>query len=399
MIDNNQSKLNKLANLLKDRQAFDSINEYTSNFNVFTTLGIKNNELKHSNMLAFLLNPDEKHGLDDELIKYLLNYYIEQFPPNKEVISLLLKDFKDAYILREYKHIDLLIVSEASKIIIAIENKIWSSESNDQLNRYQETLRNDFPINEYNHYYFFLSPYGSEATNNDWYNISYSEIINFIEKSLVTKKDSINDFMESFINQYLDLLRRYIVGDKELEGLCREIYSKHRDALDLIFEYKPDIYSDVSDHLQNFISNNEDLYLDGSGKKFIRFLPKSLNTEIIKCGEGWTDSKNIILFELDNYNNRLAISLVLGPGDEQFRTSIYEFAKQSKYLNPKNVLSNQYSKLTKLHYLIKNYDNVAPEALPEKCVQAFIKYLDNDMKNIIAELEIFLREYRSKFPK
>lgn len=29
MLDNNQSKLNKIANLLKDRQAFDSINEYT----------------------------------------------------------------------------------------------------------------------------------------------------------------------------------------------------------------------------------------------------------------------------------------------------------------------------------------------------------------------------------
>jgi len=387
--------LNNLTNLLKDFEAFETLNQYTSHFNLFTTLGLTNNELKHSNMLAFLLNPNEKHGLDDQLIIQFTHHYVNNTPVNKDALQLLLKDFNDGYVLREYRNIDLLFISESTKTIIAIENKIWSAESRYQLNKYKKILISEFNPNEYQHLYFFLTPYGHEASKEEWIPLSYSHIIDFLEKSIQFKQTKINVFMSEFINQYIELLRRYIVEDTQLEKICREIYSKHRDALDLIFEYRPDSYSEVSDALQEFIRNRDDLFLDGSGKKYIRFIPKSLNTEAIKHGNGkWTSSKNIILFELDNSNNKLSTSLVLGPGDEDFRQAIYQFAINSTVFSPRKTLSNEYSKLIGLKTIVKDYNKVAPEELPKVCTLALEKYLNNDFKEVVAALTQFLKEYK-----
>lgn len=388
--------LNKLTNLLKDFESFETLNQYTSQFNLFSTLGLKNNELKHSNMLAFLLNPKEKHGLDDQLIIQFTHHYVNNTPVNTDALKLLLKDFSDGYVLREYRNIDLLFISESTKTIIAIENKIWSAESSHQLNKYKDILISEYDPNEYQHLYFFLTPFGHEATREEWIPVSYSDVINFLEKSSKFKQTSSNVFMHEFINQYIELLRRHIVEDTQLEKICKEIYSKHREALDLIFEYRPDSYSEVSEALQEFIQNKNDLFLDGSGKRYIRFIPESLNIEAIKYGNGkWTESKNIILFELDNSNNKLSTSLVLGPGDEGFRQAIYQFAKTSNVFSPRKTLSNEYSKLVGLKPIVKDYSKEDPEDLPEICVKALEKYLNNDFKEVVAALQQFLITYKS----
>lgn len=388
--------LNNLTNLLKDFEAFEKLNQYTSQFNLFTTLGLKNNELKHSNMLAFLLNPNEKHGLDSQLIMYFVQHYVNNTENNLNILQTLINDYSDAYVLREYQHIDILIVSESSKTIIAIENKIWSAETKDQLNSYKEKLEIEFSKEEYQHLYFFLTPYGHEASKNDWLTISYTDVMTYLKKSLELKENSINAFMKEFIKQYIELLRRYIVEDTQLEKICREIYSKHREALDLIFEYRPDNYFEVSEALQEFIKNRDDLFLDGSGKRFIRFIPNELNTKAIQYGNGeWTESKNIILFELDNSNNKLSTSLVLGPGDETFRQAIYQFAQNSPVFKPRRTLSNGYTKLVGLKPIVKDYNKVDPEELPKVCTEAFERYLNNDFKKVVAALQQFLDAYKS----
>ena len=67
------------------------------------------------------------------------------------------------------------------------------------------------------------------------------------------------------------------MGDRELEQICRQIYNKHKKALDLIFEYKPDLYSDISNDLQEFIKNTPGLILDDSNKTYIRFTTELLD--------------------------------------------------------------------------------------------------------------------------
>jgi hypothetical protein len=70
------------------------------------------------------------------------------------------------------------------------------------------------------------------------------------------------------------MIRRYIVEDSEVQQLCQKIYVSHKEAIDLIVEYKPDRQKEVSDFLIDMIKSDPDLILDDSSKAYIRLYPK-----------------------------------------------------------------------------------------------------------------------------
>ncbi|PTJ24017.1 hypothetical protein [Staphylococcus simulans] len=120
------------------------------------------------------------------------------------------------------------------------------------------------------------------------------------------------------------------MGDEALEKICGEIYAKHKRALDLIYEYKPDTLSEISKMLQAYIPEHENLILDQSSKGYIRFTTKNLerimpknNTEI-----PWTDSGRILLFEIKNNSQFTGVTLLIGPGENEVRTDMLNIALQ-----------------------------------------------------------------------
>ena len=132
------------------------------------------------------------------------------------------------------------------------------------------------------------------------------------------------------------------MGDKELEKICVDIYSKHKRALDLIFEYKPDIYKSIHDKLLEIIDGHPDLIADHSNKQYVRFTTKNLDEHIAKASEGWTESGRILLFEVANFKDKLFLKLVIGPGDSEHRERLHKtaldhpstFKRLSKRLSP-----------------------------------------------------------------
>jgi hypothetical protein len=68
-------KLNELKGgydrLLKDSD-FDKLELGLKNPNIFQILNISKNEIRHSNFLAWLLNPQESHKLNDIFLKRFL---------------------------------------------------------------------------------------------------------------------------------------------------------------------------------------------------------------------------------------------------------------------------------------------------------------------------------------
>ncbi|UXR69688.1 PD-(D/E)XK nuclease family protein [Staphylococcus sp. IVB6246] len=121
----NDEKL--LVEFLKDVDILNEIEANVDNFNVFEILGTINTEIRHSNMLAWLFNPNEVHGLNDLFIKKFIEIYLNKSAVQKDdsfVLQMLLKDFDDVIVRREWNHIDVLLISEANKVIFAIENKM-----------------------------------------------------------------------------------------------------------------------------------------------------------------------------------------------------------------------------------------------------------------------------------
>ena len=169
----NDEKL--LVEFLKDVDILNEIEANVDNFNVFEILGTINTEIRHSNMLAWLFNPNEVHGLNDLFIKKFIEIYLNKSSVEMDdnfVLKMLLKDFDDVIVRREWNHIDVLLISEANKVIFAIENKIWSKESKGQLNKYQHVLESEFFDYEKN--YIFLTPEAEDSSNIEtWISMSY----------------------------------------------------------------------------------------------------------------------------------------------------------------------------------------------------------------------------------
>ncbi|PNZ43337.1 PD-(D/E)XK nuclease family protein [Staphylococcus simulans] len=382
-----------LMEFLKDIDSLKEIEKYSNQFNLFEILGVVNTEIRHSNMLAWLLNPNEIHGLDDAFIKSLIRTYIECSESKKDqqtIFNLLLNDFEDAKVLREWNNIDLLVVSEQNQTLIVIENKIWSKESKYQLKKYQDKVEQFY--SGYEKLFIFLTPHGEEASNVEvWSNISYNQIIECIDETMVNKKAMMHPQAVDFIEQYIDILRRHIVGDEALEKICGEIYAKHKRALDLIYEYKPDTLSEISKMLQTYIPEHENLILDQSSKGYIRFTTKNLerimpknNTEI-----PWTDSGRILLFEIKNNSHFTGVTLLIGPGENEVRTDMLNIALQhSKVFKVfrKKLTRKHHTIYSKNFYTHSNEGVMSHEEVLEKVKQAFDKFLKSDLNKLEEKL-------------
>lgn len=68
MADDRELLEKDLFQLLAD-DGFIQLNEQISQFNPFEVLKLKGHEIRHSNMLAWLLNPNESHGLGFDFLE------------------------------------------------------------------------------------------------------------------------------------------------------------------------------------------------------------------------------------------------------------------------------------------------------------------------------------------
>ena len=318
-----------LETFLIDNPELDRLEGLLSEFNLFETLNITQVEVRHSNVLAWLMDPRSNHGIGSYFLQQFLKIFVSE---NKSALSDVftvfdaeLLNFSDVEILREWGNIDivLMIRDGSNKIALVIENKIKSVEHSNQLQRYREIVEKEF--SDYKRIYMYLAPDNLPPSDDNWLCFNYSSIAKTIDDLLLYRRDSLNEMVAEFISQYNTNLRRYIVGNSEVEHICQEIYKKHKSALDLIFQYKPDTELEISEYLQQKIKLVPSLILDTAGKTVIRFTPEYLDNLIDKVSEGWSKSKRIIMFEFSNYDVRLHLNLYLGPGPDEYRNKLFDF--------------------------------------------------------------------------
>lgn len=386
-----------LEEFLMDIEILEQVEKEVSVFNAFETLSIMHTEIRHSNVLAWLMTPMENHGLGDYILKKIAQKTIYHnggisANQNYDPLQLSLMDYHDFTIRREWRDIDIFAVSEANKFVIAIENKVWSKESDHQLAKYFKIVQDEYP--DYQQLFIYLTPFGDESSNPDvWLSLDYDTVINIIVKGMDLKKDLMSEAVEMFIQQYVDMVRRYIVRDDELEKVCRDIYFKHKKALDLIFEYKPDIYSDISDTLQAYIREQPNLILDDSSKGYIRFTSKKIDALIERDGEGWTSSNRILLFEIRNRGNRLSLHLLIGPtqaGKEALRREIFDYAVKNDaiFKGVKHKYSQQYTQIYAEGILPRGFDEqMEHEEILTRVIDKFETFIKKRLGKIEDSIE------------
>ncbi|MGF1936515.1 MAG: PD-(D/E)XK nuclease family protein [Nostoc sp. ChiQUE02] len=234
-----------LESLIVDNEDLEKLELKLAQFNIFEAIGVVHQELRHSNFLAFLLNPSENHRLDDIFLKrFLKRVLLEEYEPIDEKYTKLspvdidIANFKDADVRREWQNIDILIHSPRNKLVCAIENKVDAGEGIDQLKKYQKIIEQEFK--DCRAILIYLTPEGDLPSQKHWRIYNYSKIAEIIDSICISYKSTLGTDIYTLMTHYSTLIRRHIVSDSEVAELCRKIYTKHKHALDLIFEHRSD---------------------------------------------------------------------------------------------------------------------------------------------------------------
>lgn len=292
--------------------------------NIFEILKLSNYEIRHSNFLAWLLDPKQSHNLGDTLLKWFLKEVFQH-----EKVSWI-NEFEvdgvnthDVAVHREYEHIDLLI--EFSHWIVVIENKFGTSEHSNQLERYRKVADKHFP--DKRKAFVYLTPYPEEPKKQSdsavYVNFTYEHIVRLLEQARDIYSDTLPDAVLNYIGDYIRVLKRHVMQDDEAIKLAQKIYENHREALDFIFQYKPDRLLEIDKVFAERVKRRG--YLLGSTSKgHTRFLPPNIFSIIPRESERGWPNKELFLYEFGYSKKRVYFRAVVAPGDQAIRQRLID---------------------------------------------------------------------------
>ena len=234
-------------------------------------------ENQHSNILAFLIDPKEKHNH-----KEYGNSFLEVLKKkglkihDGGVVSIQREDSTD-----ELRRIDLLIKTDSDFIII--ENKIGADDQKNQIADYLSYFENFIGSKE-NIFIVHLTPFGKEPSEKSiskerlhelketyrYVSLSYSKDILDWLSTLKTKNEE--DVLKAGITQYIDVVKAVSNQRKETfdmnQEISKELLKEYgnltreqlREKLIAVQEFQNNI------NLVLFINFFEDAYKEAKGK-------------------------------------------------------------------------------------------------------------------------------------
>jgi hypothetical protein len=145
MVNKNDKDL--LEEFIINNENLEHLEDIVNDFNIFTSLNLINNEIRHSNFLSWIMNPKENHNLKDYFLSSLLKIISMRASSSginaPSIFDIDNWSFIETEILREWRNIDILIKDDNHKLICVIENKIYSKEHSRQLRRYKEIVEEE----------------------------------------------------------------------------------------------------------------------------------------------------------------------------------------------------------------------------------------------------------------
>lgn len=283
MVDNKEMDLKKFKLRLESNDVKKSL---APKFNIFDVLKIKRNEVLNSNVLAWLLNPKETHSLGvsflDKFCRNVIN--INQ--------NIELSPNDDIQVYTEFNYIDIMVISHTSKLILIIENKIYTDEHDDQLDRYYKYIKSlNFENYEIQLYFLTLDKHEpkKEEDRKNWVAISHREILEIIE-TILEQKNDIEDDVRYFLYNFTKTLGELTMKDTDNENneLCDEIYCEFQKEIDYIISNKTKASSylkaelDKDERIQHISLKNQGSY------DVIRFV----TTDLLKICKERIEKKN-----------------------------------------------------------------------------------------------------------
>jgi hypothetical protein len=240
-----QKLLLELERLVTDEN-FIKLNDVFGDINIFEVTGMGSQEIKHSNMIAWLLDPNGSHRLGNWFFTKIISCLFENgdnfkyfSKKNVDVFDLIFADLSDAKVFRESDYIDLLFISHSNRFLMCIENKVWYGLSIDQLDTYYDLCNSKY--NNYKRIFVLLSPNGETVPNkecdhpDEWLLLSYETIAEIIRNLISTQEDK---RLKIILNDYVAFLeKRGIIVNEKLNNALSNICQLYPKATNLISDY------------------------------------------------------------------------------------------------------------------------------------------------------------------
>jgi len=319
---------------------------------IFEAIGMQKQELRHSTFLAFLLDPQQPHGLGDDFLKKLLQRALLKttsvVAPVK-AIDLHLMDLNATVVEREWNNIDIFLLNEGTKqgneeanLAVIIENKVETGEHDNQLDRYFQIVQRQYPACKI--LALYLTVDGSLPSHSSYLPLSYEDVASTVEAMTVSRETVLGPDVFTLMQHYVQMLRRNLVSDAELESLCRRIYAKHRRAIELIFKHIPNQPLLLMEFCQSFLDGDTRLKIHQKSRNYVAFIPVEWDVPALNFAP--PNSYGVFQIYIRYFEKSgLLLYLSIRPGRKETRERLYEMAKTRPDLFP-----NLNRKLTPKYY-------------------------------------------------
>ena len=274
-------------------------NRKGENYNLFSILRIEGSELKHSALIANLLDPEGSHGCGDAFLRAFFEIALKD----------LAYPFEDCTLPHSYTEyytgpiagdtggrIDILVKSSHYGLII--ENKIYAGDQDKQLTRYDNYGKETFGADGY--LLVYLTLYGYDASKEStatksaeevgYLRLSYAEdILRWLEQCarLADNKPLVRESL----NQYIRTIKQLTYQDMNQEDI--------KKIIDLAVDY-PEVVATLSSKRDAIAQGIREKYIFAELKKYADQKgwlyddsESSYNEEEPKirfCKEGWGGS-------------------------------------------------------------------------------------------------------------
>ena len=416
----------------------DRISGYINRFNPIRVMRMESMEIRHSAILAWLLDPLETHGFDDKFLRAFLSQALRGQDAKHEPTALDVSqaDLRDAEVRREKQNLDLFVASPRNNWAFVIENKFHSKQHSGQLKRYLDHAMDEARVSGHTlkHRGIFLTLHEEDPDDeakDGYVSLRYEDICTILATLLNGGAANIGPEVRQFLNHYLEIIRDAAGMNEEqtkMEALAKELYRKHKKVLDFVMEHGANTeFTLAAESLFGADLNpKEEVTVDGTSYMFhginewqFSFLPVSWRTALggegkkglwDGCAGWWAGYPLICWFQLheddDGVKGRLRMFAEVGPisnsehrlklikcikksasnadiTDVQFRAdAVKPGARYSKFLkssgNTAQIADVSDSEAIKqgMHHLLKKFGPTI-EAVSEG-LPKFIKFVENE---------------------
>ena len=204
-------------------------NRKGENYNLFSILSIERYELKHSALIANLLDPKGSHGCGDAFLRAFFEIALKER-------TYLFEDCTLPHSYTEYYtgpiagdtggRIDILVESKSSHYGLIIENKIYAGDQDKQLTRYDNYGKETFGADGY--LLVYLTLYGYDASKEStatksaeevgYLRLSYAKDILLWLKECVRLADN-KPLVRESLNQYIRTIKQLTYQDMNQEDI------------------------------------------------------------------------------------------------------------------------------------------------------------------------------------